>query len=533
MTTRAFPDPAPHRGVAMSKAADCIIEAGTVLRGVDANGVMRVEKDAALIVRGGRIAEIVARDSVAARTDLPRHGGPGMIAMPGLVNAHHHFGLTPLMLGVPLAPLELWLPRFRGMRQVSARLDTLYSAIEMLESGTTTVHHIHSGFTGAPENWHATTSGVLSAYAEIGMRVGFSVMMRDRNTLTYRDDAEVLATLPPDLRAWLGPRLAATKTPTTAYMDFFVEAKKKWQAEMGERIRFNLAPANLHWCTDESLELIFSTARSEGANVHMHLVETARQAAYAQETYGRTAVAHLAAKGWLGPNVTLGHGNWMTREDLELVAGCGCAICHNASSGLRLGSGIAPVNQMRARGIPVALGIDQSNLVDDRDMTIEMKLVWALHRETGLWNPRPDAAAVLQMATEHGAASTGFGGRTGRLEPGLEADVVLMSEKAIGRPIIDPRTPVAEAVLHRGSKAAIDKVFVAGELVVDRGRVTRIDRDAVLEEIADSLSRPASAEETEARAMIDRLMPYLEAFHKIHTAEPVLRPYRYNAMDEG
>ncbi|MFW8643237.1 amidohydrolase family protein [Rhizobium beringeri] len=73
-----------------------------------------------------------------------------MIAMPGLVNSHHHFGITPLMQGVPFAPLELWLPQFRAMRQVDVRLDTLYSAIEMLESGTTTVQHINSGLAGAP-----------------------------------------------------------------------------------------------------------------------------------------------------------------------------------------------------------------------------------------------------------------------------------------------------------------------------------------------------------------------------------------------
>ena len=56
-----------------------------------------------------------------------------------------------------------------------------------------------------------------------------------------------------------------------------------------------------------------------------------------------------------------------------------------------------------ARGIPLALGIDQSNIADDRDMTLEMKLVWALHRETGLFNDRPGAAEVIAMATEGGA----------------------------------------------------------------------------------------------------------------------------------
>jgi cytosine/adenosine deaminase-related metal-dependent hydrolase len=418
------------------------------------------------------------------------------------------------------------------MRQIESRLDTLYSAIEMLESGTTTVHHINSGLAGTPENWDQVTTAILSAYGEIGMRVGYSFMMRDRNIMTYEDDAEVLATMPQDLRAWLVPRLAPALTSTHDYMDFFIAAKRQWETTKPQHVKLHLAPANLHWCSDASLQLIFETARSHGANVHMHLVETERQAAFSLARHGRSAVEHLAVLGCLGPELTLGHGNWMSRRDLDLIGECGCMVCHNASSGLRLGSGIAPLNEMRRRKIPVALGIDQSNLCDDRDMMIEMKLVWALHRETGLWNNRPDAAEVIGMATEHGARSAGFGDLVGRLEPGRQADIVLMSEAEIGRPFVDRSTPFTEAVLHRGGKHAIDKVFVGGRLVVDAGRVVSLDRDAVMREIADRLALPDTPVEIEARATIGRLMPYLESFHRARTPSDGYRSYRYNAMDD-
>ncbi len=294
------------------------------------------------------------------------------------------------------------------MRAIGQRLDTLYSAIEMLESGTTTVHHIHSGLSGTPENWGRQADEVIGAYGEIGMRAGFSFMIRDQNLLAYEDDAVVLGQLPAQVVDWLRPKLAGSMVPTRELMDFFVELKRRWSASSGDRVRFNLAPANLHWCNDETLQLIFDTARANGANVHMHLVETERQADYARQKFGHSAVAHLDALDCLGPELTLGHGNWMSRADLDLLAEHHCSICHNASSGLRLGSGIAPVNEMRRRGIKLALGIDQSNINDDRDMTEEMRLVWALHRETGLWNDRPTAGHVLQMATEHGARTAGF-----------------------------------------------------------------------------------------------------------------------------
>jgi cytosine/adenosine deaminase-related metal-dependent hydrolase len=497
--------------------ADCIIEAGTVMTGLGPDGAMRLRHDVGIRVEQGMIAQIGPLEAVGYGNDqLPRHGSRAMIAMPGLVNSHHHFGLTPLMMGVPFAPLELWLPWFRTMRSVGPRLDTLYSAIEMLESGTTTVHHIASGLVGDAEEWDATTDAVLDAYREIGMRVGYSFMMRDRNILTYEPDAELLSRLPDDFRQWLSPRLAPAAVPTSDYMAFFKASRAKWQARDPHHVAHHLAPANLHWCSDESLQTIFETARASGSNVHMHLLETKRQAAFARRRFGRTAVEHLAALGCLGPELTIGHGNWVCDGDLDLIADCGCTVCHNASSGLRLGSGVAPVNAMRKRATPIALGIDQSNLADDRDMLLEIKLVWALHRGTDLFNDRPDAAAVLQMATEHGARSAGFGGKVGRLEPGQRADIVLLKRQNVARPFIDAHTPIAEAVLHRAMKDAVHQVFVDGRKVVDEGRAIGVDRDGVLQEIAARLAVPVSPAELEARTMIERLMPHLrQAYHDV------------------
>lgn len=509
-----------------------LITAGRILTGFGTDDDRDGVPDSAILARGGVIAAIGPLGALkTANPGVPVHGGPDMIAIPGLVNSHHHFGITPLMGGVPFAPLEFWLPRFRAMRGVGARLDTLYSAIEMLESGTTAVHHINSGLVGTPENWEKTTGAILDAYDEIGMRVSYSFMMRDRNVLSYEDDAKVLATLPDDLRDWIAPQLSAAATPTRDYMDFY-EAMRARHSDRAT-VRMNLAPANLHWCSDESLQLIFETARAHGASVHMHLLETERQARFAETRHGHTAIEHLASLGCLGPELTLGHGNWVTESDLDRLDDCGCIVCHNASSGLRLGSGIAPVNRMRAHRIPVALGIDQSNIADDRDMTVEMKLVWALHRETALFNDRPDAAEVLRMATENGARSLGFGGVAGRLEPGMAADVVLLRRAEIERPFVSARTPLAETVLHRTMKSAVDKVFVAGRKVVENGRVTGVDRDAVMTEIACILAAPETADEAMGWNMVNALMPHLEAFIGGTGVTVEHASYRYNRMRPG
>ena len=91
------------------------------------------------------------------------------------------------------------------------------------------------------------------------------------------------------------------------------------------------------------------TTQTEYANkyqvgMHMHLLEPPYQMECAQRRTGTSAVKHLHKLGVLGPHLTLGHGVWLTAQDIDLIAETGTLICHNASSNLRLQSGIAPLN---------------------------------------------------------------------------------------------------------------------------------------------------------------------------------------------
>ncbi|MBO9196958.1 amidohydrolase family protein [Rhizobium sp. 16-449-1b] len=484
----------------------CIVEADIALVGADASGQMQLRHDVAIRIHEGVIAQIgPLRGMLGGNEHLPRYGGKGFIAMPGLVNSHHHFGITPLMAGIPFEPLEFWLPQFRAMRSVGPRLDTLFSAIEMLESGTTTVHHIASGLAGDSDAWHSTADEVIAAYDEIGMRAGYSAMLRDRNVLAYDGDDAVLSDMPPAARDWFAARLYPKGAGVDAYINFHETLRARHAANT--RLRVNYAPANLHWCSDGLLEAVASAARSSGSQIHMHLVETKRQADFARQRFGKSAVRYLEGLGLLGSNVTFGHCNWLDEGDAEVLASCGCSVCHNASSGLRLGSGRAEIAKLAKAGVRVALGIDQSNIADDRDMLLEIKLVWALHRGTELFSERVEATEVLRQASENGARTVGFGGLSGRLECGQRADVVLLDRRLVERPFVDARTPISDVVLHRARRDAVRTVLVDGRLVVANGRVTRVDRDDVLERVRVKMSEAPRSADVEAAEMVALAMP--------------------------
>ncbi len=220
-----------------------------------------------------------------------------------------------------------------------------------------------------------------------------------------------------------------------------------------DRVAVQLAPLNYQWCSDAALERVADVSKAHGAPMHMHLLETPYQRAYARRRGVGSPVAHLQKLGLLNARMTLGHGVWTTEADLDAIAAADTRICHNCSSNMRLKSGTAPVNAMLARGIKVAIGIDEAGMNDDRDMLLEMRQVLRAHRPPGHDSVAPTAAQVFRMATEHGAATTGFGSRIGRLEAGRAADMVLLRWSQVAAPYLDADVPVLDAVVARAKSA--------------------------------------------------------------------------------
>jgi cytosine/adenosine deaminase-related metal-dependent hydrolase len=355
-----------------------------VIAGVD-RGRPSVVEDGAVLQRDGVVVEVGPAAELTRRGPVDQTlGSPDHVVLPGFVNSHHHVGLTPFQLGSPDLPLELWFASRLAARDVDPYLDTLYSAFDMLSAGVTTVQHLH-GWRGAPASRVAgVAERILKAYDDVGMRVSYSYALRDQNRLVYEADEDFCRRLPPALGEELREYLAAQSIPLPDHLGLFADLWERVGRNTGERARVQLAPANLHWCSDEALRSLREYADKYDVGLHMHLVETAYQKEYARRRTGATALRHLEALGLLGPRMTLGHGVWLTEDDVDLAARTGTMVCHNASSNLRLRSGVAPLNRFQARGLRVGLGLDEAGINDDRDMFQEMRLVLRLHRVPGM-----------------------------------------------------------------------------------------------------------------------------------------------------
>jgi 5-methylthioadenosine/S-adenosylhomocysteine deaminase len=501
-----------------------IAKARWIVTGVRDRHTPEMIDDGAILHEGGVIIEVgPAADLIARHPDATVTGSDSQIILPGFVNSHHHVGMTPLQLGSPDHALELWFASRLSARPLDRYLDTLYSAFEMIASGVTTVQHIHGWSPGPIDAIFGTACKVLQAYRDIGMRASYSYAVREQNRFIYEDDEAMLAALPEDLvtpmTAWLRPQ----QIPFADYMSLYDRLVAENEGQTLTKIQ--LAPANLHWCGDTALAELESRSARDRVPMHMHLLETAYQKEYARRRTGTTAVKHLAKLGLLSPRLTLGHAVWLNEEDIELVAAHGVCICHNCSSNFRLRSGMAPLNEFARRQIPVAVGIDEAGLNDDRDMLQEMRLILNVHRVPGMDDVPPTCPQVLRMATEHGAATTPFAGSIGRLEPGRLADFVVINHQRALYPYQDAQIGILDAIMQRAKTGAVDATVIGGVSVYEGGRFTRIDRDAVLAEIAGILGQPRSAEERDLIFLSQGMQGFVRQFYEGYFDSAPLKPF--------
>jgi cytosine/adenosine deaminase-related metal-dependent hydrolase len=469
--------------------------------------------DGAVLQEDGVIKDIGTYRELSTKYPQATVLGTGNeVLLPGFVNGHHHIGLTPVQLGSPDMPLELWFVTRMVMRNLNLYLDTLYSAFEMIGSGITTVQHIHGWMPGTLAEVEAKSAEVIRAYEDVGMRVSYCYAVRDQNRLVYQADQEFIAGLPRELqepmRRWFGRFKTSLEDGMGLFQSLFGRHNNK------PRVRIQLAPANLHWCSDTALAALSEASRRYDVPMHMHLLETAYQKEYAWRRGKCSALAYIDRFDMVNPRLTVGHGVWLNEADIARMAAAGASVCHNCSSNFRLRSGVAALNYFERAGINTAIGLDEAGINDDRDMLQEMKLVLRAHRVPGInEDDVPSMSQVLRMATVGGARTTPFGASIGTLEIGKAADLVLIDWRQIAYPYLDAATPLIDAVIQRAKAAGVKLTMCAGEAIYRDGTFTKVDRDAALQALHDELNRALTDEEVERRALSKALLPHVRAFY--------------------
>lgn len=496
--------------------------------GTDADSSI-VISDGAVFQRDGTIEDVGPYEQLRNSHQFDELiGGSNFLVFPGLVNTHHHGrGVTTFQMGSCDDCLETWILSGWGRRPYDQYLLTLYTALQMIESGTTTVmyNHPQTPAVGLEDD----VSAVLRAFNEAGMRTAFSVYFRDQNRVVYADDEQFIRGLPTDLADAIRRYLAAGRISEADYFSLFENLHRRYGSSPNSKISVLVSPSNVQWVSDDFLQHTKEYAQRFQTGIHIHLVESFYQKEYGLRTWSKTPVEHLNDLGFLGPEVSCAHAVWLTEGDIELMANSGATVCHNASSNLRLKNGIAPVNAMLSGGVNVSMGTDSTAINDDDDLIQEMRLVSKLHRQPSIPAPAINSHQVLKMATSNAARPTFFQDRIGALEKGYRADLVLLDLTGIEEPYLDPDINIIDALLYRGKARQVDTVMIDGEIVLQGGRFTSCDKEEIMRQLKDRFSQPVEQTVLDTRRMVQELQPYVERFYQSWHAGEAPPHYAYNS----
>ncbi len=459
-----------------------------------------------LLVEDGRIADI-------GGTIMPRPGdrvieAAGHLIMPGLVNAHTHSSETFLRGRFERMPLEIWSLYAYPLlvdAPVSPRLLYLRSLLLAMESLKSGVTALSDDFFDPPGHDLERMLAAVQAYDDAGIRATISnaiINIPMLDTLPY-----ARSIMPAALQQTLD---AAPLTNTATYLDFCEAAYAAFHGRQG-RLRFMVAPSAPQRCPPDLLVACHDFAVRHDLQFHTHVLETKVQTVTGPELHGKSLIAYMADLGILSSQTTIAHAVWVSDEDMALMGEAGVSVAHNAISNLRLGSGVAPIRRMLEAGINVALGTDGLSS-NDSARVFDLMRVAALVQ--GVPGPDPQdwltAAEVLSMATLGGARAGRLGEVTGSLAPGKAADLLMLDLGTY--PFVPLNDPVKHLVFSENG-SSVKLVMVAGEIVVEGGRLTRVDEQAIFDEIAELM--PAHLAEQAVNEERGRVFePWLAQMHR-------------------
>ena len=414
--------------------------------------------DGGLYVRDNMIEQVGPTAELPAGADVVIDA-QGMVVLPGMINTHHHLYQT-LTRAVPAAQnVELfdWLrtlyPIWAGLTGEAVYVSALVGLAELLLSGCTTASdHLYI----YPNDAHLDDE--VRAAQELGVRFhpcrGSMSLGRSKGGLPPDSVVEDEDAILRDCERVVG-----------AYHDPAPYAM----------CRIVIAPCSPFSVTPELMRESAAWARARGLTLHTHLAETLDEERFCLEKFGVRPLTLMQQLDWVGQDVWYAHAVHVNEDEIRLMAETGTGMSHCPSSNMRLGSGIAPIRQMRDAGVRVSLAVDGSASNDSSHMLAEARQAMLLQRvKRGA--TAMSAEEALDIATRGGAAVLGRDD-LGRLEAGTAADFVAWRMDALDYAGAQ-HDPLAALVFCAPRR--VDLAVINGRVRVWKGEIVGFDLERTI-----------------------------------------------------
>ena len=427
-----------------------LIKQSLILTMEEENGQLKPPFRGDILVEGDKISRIAANlpaeESASAQVIKGRH----LLAMPGLINAHNHAAMTLFRgFGDDMALMD-WLnnkiwPAEEKMTATDILLGTRLALLEMIKSGT-----------AAFADMYGFCEQVVEAVAEAGCRASIC-----QGIVAFT------------------PEMGAQKLEQG--LDFALHYRGACEG----RITTMLGPHAPYTCSAELLTQIAQAGREHKLPLHIHVLETKDEVAQIAARDGCRPVELLERCYFFRDNKVLAaHGVWLNEEEITCLSAHDVSVAHCPASNLKLASGLAPVTELMAAGVNVAVGTDSACSNNNLDMFEEIKLAALAAKVRELDPLALPAATALEMATVNGAKALGLAG-CGILAAGNEADIILIN---IDRPHFTPKHDLISHLVYAASGSDVDTVMVAGKLLMQKRVLQTLDEERIIYE-AEHIAR--------------------------------------------
>lgn len=366
--------------------------------------------------------------------------GSNMAALPGLVNAHTHMGMSLLRNYADDLPLHQWMTE--KIWPVEANLNgediywgSLLSMAEMIQTGTTTFCDMYFFM-----------EEVGKGAQESGIRA-----MLTRGIVEDRND--------PDRKL-------------NESRDLF----NRYHRTSKDRIRVMIAPHAPYTCSPEFLVKAKNLARELGTGINIHLSETKREVQESYERYGKSPIRHVYDLGVLDVHTLAAHCVHVDQNDIELMVEKGVHPVNNPGSNMKLASGFAPVQAMLGKGLNVSLGTDGASSNNNLSMFKELNLAALINKAVDEDALSVKAEDALRMATINGARGLQWEKEIGSLEVGKRADIILVD---LDKPHLTPRHNLVSSLAYSTYGSDVDTVIVDGRVLMHNREMKTIDMEKV------------------------------------------------------
>lgn len=387
--------------------ADKVIFNGTVL--TLGSEEVKVIENGAVAIRDGVIVAVGPQDEVLATVPATaaREDAKGMYIMPGFVCAHGHFyGLYSRGMGLideaPKTFLEvlqrLWWRLDRALDDESNYMGAKILTAEALKCGTTCIVDHHA----SPDHITGSLDAIARATTECGARACLCYEVTDRNGL-------------PGAKEGIAENIRFMRKCAT-------EKNPLLGATFGLHAPFT--------CCDETLKE--SVAQVEqfrkdfpgvNAGFHVHVAEGEYDEAESVRVHGERCVPRLEKLGVLGENTIVGHGVFLSDDEIDILARTHTNVVTNPESNQNNAVGVPRVADMAQKGVCVGLGTDGMTY----DMLQEYRSSCLIHKLQA-HDPRVGTMDSFNLLFRNNSliASKFFAHPVGRLEPGCFADILLL-----------------------------------------------------------------------------------------------------------